>query len=309
MSSSYAFTAEPETPRITPAVQWLIAINVAIYFLQLALFGDANMWRWLAFTWSDLDHAPWTMLTYMFVHGGFWHLAFNMYGLWLFGRRVEQIWSPGRFTFFYVLCGVGGVLAYLLFVRGNVSLGGASAAVLGVTLAYAVHWPDDEVLFFGIVPMKVKWMVALFIAMDVIQGMMSTPGAGGVAYLAHLGGLATGWLYLRWPSAHGFERLRQRISPLPDVNEDETPRAIPRSLPRTTRETPLSEADEVVAKSKAAMSSTKRPPAPSREVAVQEPQATALDLVLDKISEQGIDSLTLEERTLLEEMSRKLRKD
>src|SRR5919201_1767752 len=107
---SYSVTAEHETPRMTPAVQWLIAINVAIYFLQLTIVRPEDMWGWLAFRWSDLDHAPWTMGTYMFVHSGVLHLGLNMYGLWLFGRRVEQAWNPWKFTIYYLWCGLGGAL-------------------------------------------------------------------------------------------------------------------------------------------------------------------------------------------------------
>jgi membrane associated rhomboid family serine protease len=291
---------------MTPAVQWLIAVNVAIYFLQLTVVRPEDMWGWLAFRWSDLDHAPWTMGTYMFVHRDLWHLALNMYGLWLFGRRVEQAWSPGKFAIYYLWCGLGGVLMHLLFVHDSTPMGGASAAVLGVTLAYAMQWPDDEVLFFGIVPMKVKWMVAFFAGLDLLQGAASMALAGGggsgVAYFAHLGGLAAGWLYMRSPSARSLERLRQRIAQIPDV-PDETPRAVPRSLPRT-REPSLSEADEVVAKSKAAVA---KRPAPPRPMLAKDAKTAALDLVLDKISEQGMSSLTTEERRLLEEMSKKLR--
>ena len=301
---SYSVTAEHETPRMTPAVQWLIAINVAIYFLQLTIVRPEDMWGWLAFRWSDLSHAPWTMGTYMFVHSGVLHLGLNMYGLWLFGRRVEQAWSPGKFTVYYLWCGLGGALMHLLFVHDSTSLGGASGAVLGVTLAYAIQWPDEELLFFGIVPMKVKWMVAFFAVIDLVSGavmMIASGSSSGVAYFAHLGGLAAGWLYMRTPSARSLERLRHRIAQIPDV-PDETPRAVPRSLPR--REPSLSEADEVVAKSKAAVA---KRPAPPRPMLAKDAKTAALDLVLDKISEQGMSSLTTEERRLLEEMSKKLR--
>mgnify|MGYP002139672534 CR=1 FL=1 len=103
--------------------------------------------------------------------------------------------------------------------------------VLGVTLAYATRWPDDEVLLFGVVPLKVKWMVMLMIALNLIGGMAEGQG-GGTAYLAHLGGLAAGWLYLRTASGSGgIDRFKQRVTPATDI-PDETPRAIPRSMPR-----------------------------------------------------------------------------
>src|SRR5688572_8793712 len=246
---SYAHAEDAEYPRVTPAVQWLIAINVAIYFLQLTVVGADNMQLALGFQVRDLGHSWWTIVTYMFAHGGFWHLALNMYTLWLFGPRVEHAWSAGEFSRYYILCGLGGWFAHLLFARNSLLIG-ASAAVLGVTLAYAMRWPDDEVYLFGVVPLKVKWMVAMLIVANLVGGMTAGEQASGIAYLAHLGGLAAGWLYLRTSSATSIDRLRQRVSQIPEV-PDETPRAIPRSLPRSREK--VQEIDDIVAKSKAAV--------------------------------------------------------
>lgn len=309
---SFVIPDDTAPPRMTRAVQWLIAINVAIYFLQLTVVGRENMELALGFQVRDLGHAWWTVITYMFVHGGFWHLALNMYTLWLFGPRVEHAWSPGEFTRYYILCGLGGWFAHLLFARGAL-LVGASAAVMGVMLAYARRWPDDEIYLFGVVPMKVKWTVALLVAVNLIGGMANgmTAGVdgGGVAYLAHLGGLAAGWLYLRTSSVTSIDRLRQRVSPVADIT-DEPPRAVPRSMPRSTRDSTREkgDVDDIVAKSKAV---TARRPAvgpPATSDSAVRPSAD-LDIVLDKISQHGLESLTLEERRLLEEASRKLRRE
>ena len=301
---SFPGSDEQDFPRITPAVQWLIAANVAIFFVQLTVVG-ADMYGALGFELRKLDRW-WTIFTYMFVHVGFWHLALNMYMLWLFGPRVEHAWSAGGFTRFYLWCGLGGWLFHLLFDRNGLLLG-ASAAVMGVMLAYAIRWPEDEIYFFGIIPMKVKWLVLLMVGLNLAQGMMAMSsgpiGGSGVAYFAHLGGLAFGWLYLRTPSPQAIDRLRQRISQIPDV-PDETPRAIPRSLPRSRER---GEIDEIVAKSKAVVA--KRPPAPAvARPAARDAKAEELNSVLDKISKHGIDSLTREERQLLDEMSKRLRK-
>ena len=300
---AYPFTDETETPRITPAVQWLIALNVAVFLLQLTLVSPADMQRALGFEARDLPHAWWTAFTYMFVHGGFWHLALNMYTLWVFGPRVEHSWSAGGFTRYYVLCGLGGFVAHLLFFHSAL-LVGASAAIFGVMYAYAKQWPDDEVLFFGVVPMKVKWLVALFVATNLVMGVLSLNAGSGTAYFAHLGGVAAGFLILRSSPAEGLARLRDRIAQVPDV-PDEPPRAVPKSLPRTRER---SEIDDIVAKSKA-MAAARRPvaPAPPAQVPAAPGKSEELNLVLDKISEQGLESLTKAERRLLEEMSRKLR--
>ena len=300
---SYAFADEQDPPQITPAVKWLIAANVAVMFLQLTIVGAAQMQSWLGFQLSDLQGSWWKIFTYMFVHAGLLHLGLNMYMLWLFGRRVEHTWTPGGFARYYIWCGLGGWLFHLLVSRNGLLMG-ASGAVYGVMLAYAIRWPDDEVLLFGIVPMKVKWMVSMFVVIDLLWGIMSIGAQGGTAYFAHLGGLAFGWLYLRTPSAQSIDRLRQRVSQLPDV-PDETPRAIPRSMPRTRERG--NEIDEIVAKSKAVV--TKRQPAIQSPAKSRGKRSEALNLVLDKISEQGLGSLTSEERRLLEEMSRQLRND
>ena len=305
-----AFSTETdEAPRMTRAVQALIAISVAIYFLQMTVLGRADVDNWLAFKRNDLTHGVWTVVTYAFVHGGFWHLFGNMFMLWQLGPRVEHQWSTGRFVTFYLWCALGGVLGHLMF-GGDGILMGASAAVLGVMLAYAMFWPDEELLLFGLVPLKVKWLVTAYAVLNLVQGVFSSVvghGAGpSIAYMAHLGGMAFAWFYLRTPSAQSLDRLRQRISPVTDI-PDETPRAVPRSTPRPRERTNErgSASDEAVAKSKAVVVKRPAPPALPRQAA--DPRADALNLVLDKISAKGIASLTPEERKLLDEMSRKLR--
>ncbi len=299
----YAPTDDLEYPRLTRAVQWLIGLNVAIFFLQLTVVGSSNMATALGFTSRDLSRHWWAVVTYMFVHAGFWHLALNMYTLYLFGPRIEHSWSPGEFTRYYLLCGLGGLFVHLLFVHDGL-LVGASAAVLGVMLAYAVRWPDDEVFLLGVLPLKVKWLVAGLAGINLLGGILGGGAGGGVAYLAHVGGLAAGWLYLRSASTSGIDRLRQRVSQVPDL-PDEPPRAIPRSLPRTREKG--HEVDDVVARSHAALARRPAPvlPSPTKE----RDRLTDLNAVLDKISDQGIDSLTADERLLLEEMSRELRRD
>ena len=295
---------------MTPAVLWLIAINVAVFFVQLTLQQDLP--QTLGFSAGDIDaRRLWTPATYMFTHAGFWHLALNMYTLWAFGPRVERSWSStGGFVGYYLWCGLGGVAAYALLMRAGL-LVGASAAVLGVLYAFARRWPNDEVLFLGMVPMKVKHMFWGMLAVNLVLGALSMTGqdAGDrVAYVAHVGGVLFGLLWFLRPSAPSVERVRQRVAAAPDIS-DERPRAVPKSFPRPRERG--SESDDVVEKSKALTTKPQpvRPVAPARPapapVAVS--RATALDLVLDKISEQGMESLTGDERRLLEEMAQRLK--
>lgn len=309
MSYSATTPDEYDRPRITPAVQWLIAINVAIYFLQVTLVEQpGDMQQALGFQVRDLWAFWWKAVTYMFVHGGFWHLLGNMYMLWLFGTRVEHRWSAAAFTRYYLLCGLGAWLAHLLLVRDGLLLG-ASGAVYGVMVAYAVNWPNEELLLFGIVPVKVKWLVVGYVMYDLFMGGIGQLNGTSVpvAHWAHVGGLLTGLLLLRAPAPRRLEGVRQRVSPAPDAPDDAAPpRAVPRSLPRPAREP---EVDDVVAKSKAAVARRPAPPAP-RAPAPPRPIVRSgddLDLLLDKISEHGIESLTQDERQLLEAASRRLR--
>ncbi len=304
---SFSEFEEQDYPRITPAVQWLIAINIAVFFVQTVTpVGPDAVRNALAFEVSDLTTRPWTIFTYMFVHAGFWHLALNMWMLWVFGPRVEQAWNARSFTFYYTLCGLGGWLFHLMVARDGSYLLGASAAIYGVMLAYAMRWPDDQVRFFPFVfiALKVRWYVVLLIGFNLAMGLWTVHSGGGVAYLAHLGGLFIGYLYLRLSAAHGIDRLRQRMSQIPDV-PDETPRAIPRSQPRQRERT--SEIDEIVARSNAMAAKRQQSVAPTLTSKVGKKKTDELNLVLDKISERGIASLTTDERRLLEEMSKKLR--
>jgi membrane associated rhomboid family serine protease len=300
---------EYEPGRLTTAVLWLVAINVAIYFVQLTLQKDFP--ALLGFDANGFRAQWWGPLTYMFVHAGFWHLALNMYTLWAFGPRVEHAMGTSAFVPFYLWSGLGGVALHWLW-RPGALLVGASAAIFGVMFAYARRWPDEEVYFFGVVPMRMKWLLWFMVAVNLGLGALSlVNGDAGidsqpVAYLAHLGGILFAWLYLVRPAAPSVERFRARVAPAPDLG-DEPPRPVPRSLPRPRERG--SEVDEVVEQSKAL--TVNKPPRPT--VVAPRPAITAanrreaLDLVLDKISEQGLQSLTLDERRLLEEMSRTFR--
>jgi membrane associated rhomboid family serine protease len=298
----------PSQPRMTPAVQWLIAANVGVYFVQLTLFGGDSVFGALGLDPSRFPATWWTIATYMFVHAGLWHIAFNMLSLWMFGPRIEQVWGARAFVYFYLWCGIGGGITHLLFA-GNARLVGASAAIMGVLLAYALRWPDDEVYIFGVIPMKTKWLVLWLAVINLAMGVSSMKGGSGVGWFAHLGGLAFGWVYLRVSAFGGLDNFRRWVSPVPDEPEDAF-RAVPRTRPRNRDRGERSDTgiDEVVAKSNAIAARPARPTALSRaNNDVPQQSAEKLNTVLDKISKHGIESLTSEEVRVLEEMSRKLR--
>jgi membrane associated rhomboid family serine protease len=240
-------------PRLTRAVLTLLALNVGVYFVQATVQGNLPEYLGFEGTRRVLDGRLWTPLTYMFVHGGLLHLAFNMFSLWMFGPRLERAWGTRAFTWFYLWCGLGGAAAHALFVRDGAGLVGASGAIFGLLLAFALRWPEEEVLFFGLVPMKMKWYAIFLGAITLASGAAdaATGGgpAGGTSHLAHLGGLAFGALWLLRPAVPDVEHLRRRVSPAPDVDDGLSRPVPPRSTPRPRPE--RSAADEAVERSRA----------------------------------------------------------
>jgi membrane associated rhomboid family serine protease len=298
---------EHDSPRLTRGVQVLVALNVAILFLQWTVVSSTDVFSWLGFRDGSLPRSLWSALTYSFAHYGFWHLTANMFALLTFGPRLESVMGTRAFTLYFLWCALGGAVAHLLFVRTGV-LVGASAAVLGVMFGYAQHWPEDELALLGVVPVR-AWTMIVVLAVAIFGvGMAAASELGDerTLYLAHLGGVAFAWLYLRTPPAASIERLRQRISPAPDYQDDVPPRPIPRTLPR--QRVQRDEVDEIVAQSKAI--AAQQPASRALVTPVRssgELRAAELDRVLDKISAGGLASLSADERALLDAIARRLR--
>lgn len=295
---------DPMGGGITPAVRWLIAANVAVYFLQLAVFGADNVASWFSLSSEQFPDHWWAVGTYMFVHAGIAHIATNMIMLWMFGPRVERAFGTRSFTNFYFWCGLGGAIFHLLFVRSGAVIG-ASGAVVGVVLAYALRWPDDEVYLFAVVPIKARWLAVWTIAWNVAMALADYTGysRGTTAWMTHVGGLAFAWLYLHAPNGASLDRIRRHVATVPDEPE---PKPIPKAhRPKRREETPQT-ADEAVARSNALV---KRRTAPLVHTQASPPNAGDIDELLDKISRHGMDSLTTDERQLLEDVSRRLRGD
>jgi membrane associated rhomboid family serine protease len=165
-----------------------------------ALFG------YLALVPSDVvQHlAVWELVTYLFLHSGIGHILWNMLALWMFGAEIERLWGTARFVRFYLLCGtlagVTVVIAAYLFGGTHVGTVGSSGAIYGLLVAYGLMFPDQTILFSFLIPMKSKYFVMIIGAIVFLQSYMATvggQGGGGVAVVAHLGGLIAGFLLLR----------------------------------------------------------------------------------------------------------------
>ncbi len=197
--------------RTPPVVKNLIIANTLIFLAtwllpQAAIIAD----RFFALYWfgSPLFHS-YQYITYMFLHGGFGHLFFNMFALWMFGRTLEYELGSRRFIIYYLVCGVGAALIQMLVAWLTGELGivliGASGAVMGVLLAFGVMHPNEVLIIFPIpVPVKAKWFVIGYAALELFYG--ATGRAAGIAHFAHVGGMLWGYLLLLYWKRKGAIR-------------------------------------------------------------------------------------------------------
>jgi membrane associated rhomboid family serine protease len=150
----------------------------------------------------------WQLFTYQFLHGSVFHLVFNMLALWMFGSPLETDWGTQRFMRYYLTCGVGAGLCDLtlnLILGGRAPTIGASGAIYGVLLAFGVCYPEQTVLMNFLFPIKAKYMVMIYGAIA-LYGSMGTLNSG-VSNIAHLGGMAVGFIYLKSRMPHTQLRL------------------------------------------------------------------------------------------------------
>ncbi len=182
-------------PGIPPGVRQLLLINGVVFLAQIVLPGLAQWFGLVPPRVLALE--VWRPFTYMFLHGGLFHLFMNMFMLYMFGAPLERIWGKRRFVRYYLLCGVGAGLVAMLpldaFFHANTI--GASGAVYGVMLAFGLLFPSAQVLVFFLLPMSARHFV---IALGFIAFASSLSATNdGVSHIAHLGGLVVGYLLLR----------------------------------------------------------------------------------------------------------------
>lgn len=202
---------------ITPTIKALIIANAAIYvaFEVLYLFSPPAF----SFALNVLAMDPqgfvygmlWQPLTYQFLHGNFWHLFFNMFGLWMFGMPLEREWGARRFLRFYLLAGIAaGIFSalgkWLVFGAGWASAAaltgtiGASGSLFGILAAFAILFPNSPVFVMLLFPIPARMFVLMFGIMQVLNTPAQFGSGGGVDFLAHLGGMIFGFFYLRGPT-------------------------------------------------------------------------------------------------------------
>jgi len=271
---------------MSPWVKRLLIANLAVWGLFALGILPRGAIEWLGFAVPTSFLRPWTAVTYMFVHVGFGHLFTNMLVLFFFGPPLENHWGSRFFLKFYLACGLGGAAFHLLLgsLIGPVPMIGASGAIFGLLLAFAMNWPDAKIYLYFLFPVPAKWFVGIlgaFTLFATVQG-----GGGGVAHWAHLGGLVTGFLYLRFGERIGRGLKRGFFKEKPShVRVERGGRA---EAPRRERREPR--------------------PSSRRAGGVDGDALDEVDRILDKIRESGMDSLTPKERAFLDEMSRRYQK-
>jgi membrane associated rhomboid family serine protease len=210
---SYSFGPGP----VTPAIKAIIIANIAAFVVDILLERTSGFQLSSYFGLRPADVVGrlflWQPLTYMFLHGGVFHILFNMLALWMFGVELERMWGSRYFTKYYLVAGVGAAVTTIVlsFIPGifgsiySIPTIGASGAVLGVLLAYAMYFPNRPIYMYFVFPIPAKYFVMIIGAIS----LLAAPG-GGVAHTTHLGGLLAGYLYLRGGNVHLVSEVKYR---------------------------------------------------------------------------------------------------
>ena len=265
--------------RMPIAIRTIILANLIIFVLQ-ALGGQAfNNWliTYLGFdpSFPTFLTQPWRLISYMFLHGGFFHFLFNMLWLWWMGQAVEQTVGPRTFTVIYFGAGILGALldAALALVFGSALVIGASGAVTGILVAFAMLFPTAPIMLFLFPPIQARYFVAGWIAIDILF-----IGSGdGVARLVHLGGAIGGYLLIKaYKNGNDLSLIIRYFEYL-------FGRAKPKARARNNSNMSIVTDADIV----------------------EEVEQNELDAILEKISQKGYDSLSKEEKRKLFELSKK----
>ena len=297
----------------------LLIINVLVYLLaSVVQLGGKSLTDWGALHFfMASDFHLYQFITYQFLHGGFTHLFFNMFALWMFGCVIENVWGPKKFIFYYIFCGVGAGLcqemvqyisfaadgltsldpAQVLNVNGQrlmtvdqimnlSSTIGASGAVYGILLAFGMTFPNERIFIFPLpIPIKAKWFVAIYAIIEFVSAMSSV--GDGVAHMAHIGGMLFGFLLI----------LYWRKRPNSYFNVDAT-RQFFDKWSRTSRTSHTGETSYT-----SSNTTYSRPEDDMEYNARKKARQEEIDKILDKIRVSGYDSLSKEEKRRLFEAS------
>ena len=275
-----------------PVIKALLISNVAVFFL-LSFFGLFRLngiplaefiYVFLPLYPIDAGFQIWQLFTYMFMHGGFMHLLFNMFALWMFGMELENQWGSKKFFLYYMMCGIGAGLSNLfiapLFAQAGPTVG-ASGAIYGVLVAFGILFPDRPIFVYFLLPIRARYFVLLYILLEIYAGVTGT--SDGVAHFAHLGGAAVGVFYLLMErNGFSFERFFPR---------------------KKLRYVSSGKEYEYASSDRWNVSDASYFDIHNDEEKINQ---VRVDEILDKINQNGYQSLTEDEKKILFEASKKL---
>ncbi len=246
--------------QLTKGVKFLVISNVSVFLLQMILRDRMEIYLGLTPMLVISKYWVWQVFTYAFLHGSGWHLFFNMFALWMFGPHMESNWGTKPFLKYYFACALGAAFSQFLLAPSSLVLG-ASGAIYGLLIAFGLMYPDSVIYLFFVFPLRAIQAV-FFIALLTLVSALAT-GGERIAHFAHLGGMLTGFLYLKSPEWWNRLRLwqanRRFRNPLG---------------PKSARRQPITEFEVY---------------APTDDMTAE------VDRILEKISSKGIDSLTKQE--------------
>jgi len=284
-----------------PVLKNLLIINGIVFLFQmisgnLVINGipvEEVVYKWLALNpivGNSFNFQIWQLITYQFLHGSFSHILFNMFALWMFGVEIENLWGSKTFLIFYLSCGVIAGIFHLL-LSPLLGLGaaytiGASGAIYGVLIAFAMLFPDRLIYIYFLIPVKAKYLIGFMI---IIEFLAVDSAGSNVAHLAHLGGALAGFLYVLY---------RRRPSTFPNMFG---------SNPRGTRASNLfSKSGNLFSKKESRIQNAKFYEINDEEAKENEASQEVIDAILDKISKSGYQNLTEKEKKILFEVSKKM---
>lgn len=322
-----------------PVIKFLIISNAVIFGVQYLLLGGLTVggtslfalsMKYLAlqpidgsiFSFSSGGFYPWQLLSYQFLHGGFFHLFFNLFALWMFGVEMENRWGSSKFLTYYLLSGIGAGIVHMVvspFIGGMGPTVGASGAIYGILVAFGLTFPNRPIFMIPFfIPIPAKYFVMIFAGFEMISGLT---GGDGIAHFAHIGGALTGFLLLKFGDQMGiykkidklygsvFSSSGKRHSPGTggigggrDFGSSYTPTSSSYSQSKSYFVKWENSKKKEEAKDRMADDDSKKIINIDGEPITQ----NRIDEILDKISASGYQSLTEREKYILTELSKKL---
>ncbi len=287
-----------------PVIKNLIIINVIVFLIEMLgqqisighrFFLYDVIVKYFALIPFGYGFYPWQLITYQFMHGGFWHIFWNMFFLWMFGIEIENLWGSKKFLTFYLMCGIAAGIAQLIFPPLlSEPLGytiGASGAIFGVLIAFGMLFPNQYIYIWFLVPIKAKYVIAAFVLLEFFS--IDSPGSD-VAHLAHLGGALAGFIYI-----------------LIDKNSNVSLGGIFKRDPYKSKSGNIFESFKKNATGMFKKKDTNVEEARFYEIKddkiEHEVTQAEIDAILDKISRSGYQNLTDKEKKILFEASKKMK--